>query len=139
MFNMFKFRSMVVNADELLKKLKDQNEQPVDIRPLLVLVRSQRDKAPKDVLTSIVPFVWEHGLKDWVEADLKILAVPKPSVPGMFVPIPVQEHYFELESNAIPKYESFSPIIDDDENATDTEKTRGKSTIKSISDSTPIE
>ena len=126
-------------ARVIATKLKDQNEQPVDIRPLLVLVRSQRDKAPEDVLTSIVPFVWEHGLKDWVEADLKILAVPKPSVPRMFVPIPAQEHYFELESNAIPKYEGFSPFIDDDENATDTETTRGKSTIKSISDSTPIE
>ena len=57
------------------KRFKDQNEQPVNIRPLLVLIRGQRDKVPEEVLTLIAPFVWEHGLRDWVEADLKEMAI----------------------------------------------------------------
>ncbi len=58
-------------AKVIEKRFKDENEQPVNVRPLLVLIRGQRDKAPEEVLTLIAPFVWENGLRDWVEADLK--------------------------------------------------------------------
>ena len=53
--------------------LKNQNGKPINVRPLLVLIRSQHDKSPEDVLPSLLPVVWESGLRAWVEADLTSL------------------------------------------------------------------
>ncbi len=57
------------------QNIKDQNGKPVNIRPLLQLIRSQRDMPAEDVLASIVPIVWEGGLRAVIEADLKTLAL----------------------------------------------------------------
>lgn len=57
------------------QNIKDQNGNPMNIRPLLLLVRSQREKSAEDVLASLVPIVWEGGLRGITEADLKTLAM----------------------------------------------------------------
>ncbi|MDA1230612.1 MAG: peptidylprolyl isomerase [Planctomycetota bacterium] len=54
--------------------MKGKDGQPFNIRPILAKIRSQSDKAPEDLLNSIIPVVWEGGLKSWVEADLRRLA-----------------------------------------------------------------
>ncbi len=62
------------------QNIKDQNGNAMNIRPMLVLIRSQRDKPAEEVLASLVPIVWEGGLRDIIEADLKTLAMaPVPS------------------------------------------------------------
>lgn len=59
--------------------LTSHDGKPVNIRPLLILIRSQRDKPSEEVLASLLPVVWEGGLKAWVEADLKSLSAPVPT------------------------------------------------------------
>jgi hypothetical protein len=60
-------------------QLKNHDGNPINIRPLLILIRSQRDKPSEEVLASLLPVVWEGGLKAWVEADLKSLSATAPT------------------------------------------------------------
>ena len=73
--------------------LTSQDRQPVNIRPLLILIRSQRDKPSEEVLASLLPVVWEGGLRAWVEADLKSLSAPVPTK---------TKKYFSQASRGIP-------------------------------------
>ncbi|MEJ7593973.1 MAG: hypothetical protein WKF77_20735 [Planctomycetaceae bacterium] len=56
----------------------EHHAQPLNIRHLLALIRSQPAKSTEEVLASLVPFVWEGGLRSRVEADLKDLAAAVP-------------------------------------------------------------
>ncbi len=67
------------------RHLKNQNGTAINVRPLLVLIRSQHGKSPEDVLPSLVPVVWECGLRAWVEADLTSLASPVPTKSSKYV------------------------------------------------------
>jgi hypothetical protein len=71
------------NAEKLAaliaKYYKDKHDQPVNIRPILAVIRSQRDKSAGEVLASLVPVIWERGLQAWVEADLRALADAAPT------------------------------------------------------------
>lgn len=66
-------------ASLIAKNLKDKNDQPVNIRPIVAEIRRQRDKSPEDVLSLIIPLIWEAGLRAWIEADLRILEDAAPA------------------------------------------------------------
>ena len=88
-------------SDEDIEKLaalitkygKEKNNQPINIRPILAGIRSQRDKSAEEDLTSIVPVIWEGGLKQWVEADLRAQADAAPTDTKKFFSTPVLDLY----------------------------------------------
>ena len=101
----------------------DKNAQPVNIRPLLVLIRSQREKPVEDVLTSLVPFVWEAGLRDWVEADLKRCAETPPEK---------AKKYFSSTTNEVFKNANLKDDPKDDEKDKRTKRISHSNSIKDI-------
>ena len=54
--------------------LKNQDDQPINVRPLLALIRSQRDRTPEEVLASLPPVIWEGGLRKWVQVSFERIA-----------------------------------------------------------------
>ena len=66
-------------ASLIAKNLKDKNDQPVNFRPIFAEISRQRDKSPEDVLSSIIPLIWEEGLRAWIEADLRMLEDAAPA------------------------------------------------------------
>lgn len=73
--------------------LTSNDGKSVNVRPLLILIRSQQDKMPEEILPSLVPLVWEGGLRSWVEADLRSLAASTPTD---------TRKYFNASSTKIP-------------------------------------
>lgn len=65
--------------------LKDPDEKPINIRPLIALVRSHREKTPEDVLIMLPPLIWEGGLRNWVATSLHdIEEASRPSTKSYF-------------------------------------------------------
>ncbi|MCA9060141.1 MAG: hypothetical protein KDA85_16650 [Planctomycetaceae bacterium] len=51
--------------------LRDDDGSPVNLRPLLVLIRSQRGESPESVVKLILPVVWQGGMRSYVERQLR--------------------------------------------------------------------
>ncbi|MEO2017063.1 MAG: hypothetical protein ABGZ53_22135 [Fuerstiella sp.] len=78
--------------------LKNQDDQPINVRPLLVLIRSQRDRTPEEVLTSLLPVIWEGGLRNRVQASLETIVESAQKS---------KKSYFKSASQSIPAWRGF--------------------------------
>lgn len=98
------------NAERLAaltaKYAKDYHDQPVNIRPILAMIRSQRDKSAKEVLASVVPVIWEGGLQAWVEADLRVQADAAPTDTKKYFSTPAWDLFKTISTTPSPKDKS---------------------------------
>ncbi len=78
--------------------LKNQDDQPINVRPLLALIRSQRDRTPEEVLASLPPVIWEGGLRNCVQASLESIAEAAQEP---------KKAKFEVASQSIPAWRGF--------------------------------
>ncbi|GEM_PF-2260612 len=78
-------------AAQIAKYSQDKNNQPFNIRPILAVIRNQRDKSVDEALASLVPLIWEGGLQEWVEADLRAQASAAPTDTKKYFSTPALE------------------------------------------------
>ena len=102
--------------------LKDQDDQPINIRPLLALIRSQSDRTPEEVLASLPPVIWEGGLRNWVETSLKSHSKSRPGD---------TKSYFNAASKGIPNWQGFQTKSEEAKQKKPEESTDGKTPAKS--------
>ncbi len=66
----------VQTATQSAKKSSDSHSLSLNLRPLLVLIRSQPEADPMDVLRSILRLVWDEKLRTVIESRLTQLTTP---------------------------------------------------------------
>lgn len=85
------------------KHMNDENGQQIDIRPVLAVIRRQRDKSAEEVLASLVPVIWEGGLQAWVETDLRVQASMAPKDSKKYFSTPEWDLFKTISTKTSPK------------------------------------